>query len=403
MTTGKHRLWRTVLAGPAIIAAVAYVDPGNFATNFTAGATYQYQLLWVLVAASITAAFVQYLSAKVGIVTGKSLAQIVAERLPLWPKRLFWLQAELVAVATDIAEVVGGAVALNLLFGLPLFAGGLLVGVVSLVILSLYNNRGIDRYKLVIAGLLVLVPLGFVTALVVHPPAPAAVVGGLVPSLHGADMVMLAAAMLGATIMPHVVYLHSSLVRDKYGAVPKHQVRPLLRSTRYEIAVVMSIVGAMNICMLLAAATMGAMAGDSLGDIHATFMRVFGGGVAALFAVGLLASGLASTAVGSQAGSTITGDMLGRDWPALARRVATLLPALLLLFFVQEPTRVLILSQVVLSFGIPFALVALLWASSAKKVMAMYRNRAYVIIAGWLIVFVVSALNVYLVASLMLG
>lgn len=141
MTTGKHRLWRTVLAGPAIIAAVAYVDPGNFATNFTAGATYQYQLLWVLVAASVTAAFVQYLSAKVGIVTGKSLAQIVAERLPLWPKRLFWLQAELVAVATDIAEVVGGAVALNLLFGLPLFAGGLLVGVVSLVILSLYNNR----------------------------------------------------------------------------------------------------------------------------------------------------------------------------------------------------------------------------------------------------------------------
>lgn len=389
-----------MLAGPALVAAVAYVDPGNFATNFTAGAAYHYELLWVLVAANVMAAQMQYLSAKVGLATGKSLPTIIAERLPLWPKRLFWLQAEGVAIATDIAEVIGGAVALNLLFGLPLFVGGLIVGVVSLVILGIYNDRGIDRYKLVIAGLLAVIPLGFIAALVLHPLAPGAMASGLLPALRNTDMAILASAMLGATIMPHVIYLHSSLVRDKYGAVPQKLVPRLLKATKLEIVVVMGAVGLINISMLLAAASVGQGNGSSLGDIHAAFTQSFGGWVAALFAFGLLASGLASTAVGSQAGSTITGDMLGRDWPALARRIATLLPALLVLFVVQEPTRLLIMSQVVLSFGIPFALIALLYVSSHPAIMGHFANKWPVAIAGWSVAVLVSSLNIYLLSTL---
>ena len=229
------------LLGPAFVAAIAYVDPGNFAANFGAGSKYGYLLLWVLVAANLMAALAQYLSAKVGIVTGKSLPEIIAEKLPRRGRLAYWAQAELVAIATDIAEVVGGAVALYLLFGVPLPIGGLITGAVSMLILVVYTRQGQKVFERIILMLLLLIPIGFFTGLVMSPPSVEGMVGGLVPRFAGTETLLLATAMIGATIMPHVVYLHSALARDRHGKVEVAQLRRYLRATKIDVMMAMSV------------------------------------------------------------------------------------------------------------------------------------------------------------------
>ncbi len=386
------------LLGPAFVAAVAYVDPGNFAANFGAGAKYGFLLLWVLLLANMMAALAQYTSAKVGLVTGKSLPQLVAEKLPKWARRGYWAQAELVAIATDIAEVVGGAVALKLLFGLPLVVGGVVVGGVSMLLLWLYSHRGQKYFERVIVALLVVIPIGFLVGLIQQPPNITGVFSGLVPRFGGQETVLLATAMIGATIMPHVVYLHSALSRDRYGRVQATRVREYLRATKFDVTLAMAIAGTVNIAMLLlAAAVLRGTGADTFEVIHSGLGAALGSGVAVLFAVGLLISGFASTAVGSQAGSVVMEDLVRVSVPLWARRLITLLPALFMLAVGIDPLTLLIVSQVALSFGVPFALIPLSIVSSRKSIMGPHANSKFVSALLYTITALIVTLNVVLI------
>lgn len=388
-----------VLLGPAFVAAIAYVDPGNVASNISAGAQYGYLLVWVVVMANAMAALVQYLSAKLGVVTGRSLPQIVRERAGRPVRLAYWGQAELTAMATDLAEVVGGAIALKLLFGLPLLLGGVITGVVSMALLTVQNRRGQQPFERVIIGLLAVIAIGFLAGVVISPPSPSGVAGGLVPRFDGSQSVLLAAAMIGATVMPHAIYLHSGLTRDRHGRTePGPRRSRLLRATRMDVGLAMIIAGAVNLAMLLmAAATLGGRDVDSIESAHAAVRDVLGPWAALLLAVALLASGLASTSVGAYAGAMIMDGLLRRKVPLLLRRVVTLIPALLILAAGVDPTRALIVSQVVLSFGIPFALIPLVRFTGDRGLMGADANHRATTVAAWLIAAVISALNLLLI------
>ena len=387
------------MLGPAFVAAVAYVDPGNFAANFSAGAKYGYLLLWVLVVANLMAMLVQYLSAKVGLVTGKSVPEVVAEKLGRKSRLAYWLQAELVAIACDIAEVVGGALALNLLFDVPLLLGGIITGVVSMLLLVIYNSPEKKYFERVIVGLMMIIPIGFVVGLFNHPPDMSQAAAGLVPRFDGAETVLLAAAMLGATIMPHVVYLHSALARDRHGRVSTDKIRTYLRATKIDVGVAMVLAGGVNISMLLLAAS--ALADfehiETFHDIHAALGQGTGTLVATLFGVGLLVSGLTSTSVASQAGSVIMQGLLGRSFNVFFRRSITLVPALLILAIGYDPTSALIVSQIGLSFGVPFALIPLAMITASRRIMGDQVNQRAVTVLIYAIAGVVSLLNLALI------
>lgn len=394
----KRSTW--LLLGPAFVAAIAYVDPGNVAANVSAGAEFGFLLVWVIVLANIMAGLVQYLSAKLGLVTGRSLPESVADRTRTSTRIAYWLQAELVAMATDLAEIIGGAVALYLLFDLPLVIGGAITGVVSLVLLAVQNRRGQRHFERVISGLLLIIAIGFLTSVFVEPPAAADVAGGLVPRFDGAESVLLATAMLGATVMPHAVYLHSGLARDRHGhpeAGPSR--RRLLKATRVDVTLAMLIAGAVNLSMLLVAATnlQGMDGTDTLEGAHAAVQQTLGPAVALCFAIGLLASGLASTSVGAYAGAMIMGGLLRRSYPLLVRRLVTLVPALVILAVGVDPTRALVLSQVVLSFGIPFALIPLIRLTGDRALMGADVNHRVTTALGWLVAVLISVLNVVLI------
>ncbi|MFC8303076.1 Nramp family divalent metal transporter [Specibacter sp. NPDC057265] len=396
----RPRARMLLLLGPAFVAAIAYVDPGNVAANLTSGASYGYLLVWVLVAANIMAMLVQYQSAKLGVVTGKSLPEHLGERFKTTSRRLFWVQAELVAMATDLAEVVGGAIALYLLFQIPLPLGGLLVGIVSMILLSVQNRHGQRSFESVIEFLLVIITIGFLTGLVLSPPDPAGVAGGLMPRFAGTDSVLLAAGMLGATVMPHAIYLHSQLAKDRHTDARNtpERLRRILKATRLDVVLALILAGAVNIGMLLlAASTLGGVAGtDSIEGAHAAIVENLGTVVGVVFAVGLLASGLASTSVGAYAGATIMNGLLKVRIPLQARRVISLIPALVLLSVGVDPTWALVVSQVVLSFGIPFALIPLLRLTASKKVMGEHRDRLPLRAAALLSVVLIVALNALL-------
>ena len=392
------------LLGPAFVAAVAYVDPGNVATNTAAGATYGYLLLWVLVGATLMAGLVQYLSAKVGWLTGRSLPALVGDRNRPWARRAFWVQAEVVAVATDLAEIVGGSIALNLLFGLPVVVGAVVTTAVSTALLLLQSRRRQKVFERVVTGMLAVVAVGFLAGLFVDPPDPASVVGGLVPRLAGADSALLAVGMLGATVMPHAVYLHSALVGDRHGRARSDDARSVLRGVRLDVTLAMVFAGAVNIGMLLvAASTLGGLEIDGLPDAVQGIGDRLGSGVALLFSLGLLASGLASTSVGGYAGAVITEGLLHRRIPLLVRRLMTAGPALVLLAIGLDPTELLITSQVVLSFGIPFALVPLVRIAADDGLMRLAPTGRNVIRLAWLVVGIVVALNATLVVLILLG
>ena len=385
------------LWGPGFVASVAYVDPGNVAANLTSGARYGYRLVWVLVLANVTAMLVQYLSAKLGLVTGASLAELLGERLGKVPRVLFLGQAEVIAVATDLAEVIGGAIALQILFGLPLVLGGSIVGVVSLGLLGVQSWRGQRPFEFVVIGLLAVIAVGFMAGLFVSGVRWEEAAAGLVPGFAGRDSVLLAASMLGATVMPHAIYVHSSLVVDRHGAAGREGLPRLLRATRWEVVASMVVAGAVNIAMLLvAAAALPGMGADSISEAHAAIANHLGQGVAALFAVGLLASGLASTSVGAYAGASLMRGLLKARVPLVVMRLITLVPALVVLALPLDPTWVLVLSQVVLSLGIPFALVPLVRLTGAK-LMGGYVNSRPLAVVAWLAVAVISALNLVLI------
>lgn len=390
------------MLGPAFVAAVAYVDPGNVATNLSAGANHGYLLVWVLVAATVMAGLVQYLSAKLGVVTGQSLPELLRPRLSRSGRVAYWAQAELVAVATDIAEVVGGAIALDLLFGLPLPIGGLVTGVVSMAMLTVQNRRGQRTFEFVITGALGVIAGGFVVGLFFAPPSVGGMVSGLVPRLAGAETALLAVGMFGATVMPHVVYLHSALARDRFGAPQADRIPGLLAATRIDVSLAMVIAGGVNIAMLLlaAAALRGVPGADSIAVAHEAVGSYLGPAIGVCFAIGLLASGLASTSVGCYSGAVIMDGLLMRRIPLVARRGLTLVPAIALLASGTEPTWMLIVSQVVLSFGIPFVLVPLLVLTSRRTVMGIWANRRVTTWCAAAVVIVVVSLNVVLLVLL---
>lgn len=394
---GKSR-WFALL-GPAFVASVAYLDPGNVAVNISAGAQYGYLLVWVLVLSNAIAVYVQYQSAKLGIVTGQSLPEILGERLSPWPRRAYWLQAELVIAATEIAEVIGGAIALNLLFGLPLALGGFIVGVVSILILSIHSRHGQRTFEVVIVGFLAVIAIGFLAGLFVSPVNWSAAASGLVPRFEGAQTVLLAAGMLGATVMPHAIYVHSTLARDRHGkAIDQSQLRRLMRATRLDVVGALAIAGSVNIAMLLlaAASLMGSENTDTIEGAFDAIQVNLGPAIAVIFAIGLLASGFASTAVGSHAGSAIMDGLLTIRVPALLRRMATLIPAIVILAIGIDPTQALVLSQVFLSLGIPFALVPLLRFTSNEQVMLGHHDKTWVRVLGYLVATLVISLNLAL-------
>jgi manganese transport protein len=388
------------LLGPAFVAAIAYVDPGNVAANISAGAKFGFLLVWVILLANVMAGLVQYLSAKLGLTTGRSLPELVAQNCRTPTRLAFWVQAELVAVATDLAEVVGGAIALQLLFGLPMLLGGVITGVVSMCLLSVQNRGGQRAFERVIAGLLMIITLGFLASLVVDPPAAGDVLDGMVPRFAGSESLLLATAILGATVMPHVVYLHSGLARDRHG---KPEVgaplRRMLRVTRFDVGLAMVVAGAVNLSMLLVAAShlQGVDGTDTISGAYAAVGNALGPAVALCFAIGLLASGLASSSVGAYAGAMIMQGLLNRSYPLLLRRAVTVIPALVVLAVGFDPTRALVISQVVLSFGIPFALVPLVRLTSDRAVMGEHVNHRVVTALGWAVAVLISVLNVVLI------
>ena len=389
-----------VLLGPAFVAAIAYVDPGNVAANVSAGAQYGYLLVWVIVMANVMAGLVQYLSAKLGLVTGRSLPEAVADHTRRRTRIVYWMQAELVAMATDLAEVVGGAIALYLLFDLPLLLGGIITGAVSLVLLLVQDRRGQRMFERVITGLLLIITIGFVTSLAVAPPSIDQVAPGLVPMFDGAESVLLATAMLGATVMPHAVYLHSGLARDRHGHPEAGAPRKrLLQITKWDVTLAMLVAGAVNLSMLLVAATnlQGRENTDSIEGAYAAVQDTLGSTIALFFAIGLLASGLASTSVGAYAGAMIMDGLLKVSVPLLLRRLVTLIPALVILGVGFDPSRALVLSQVVLSFGIPFALIPLVRLTSDKQLMGADVNHRATTSFGWIVAGLISVLNVVLI------
>ncbi|MDN6168588.1 MAG: Nramp family divalent metal transporter [Micrococcaceae bacterium] len=388
------------LLGPAFVAAIAYVDPGNVAANLTAGAQHGYLLVWVLVAANVMAVMIQYLSAKLGLVTGRSLPEILGARLSRGGRLAFWGQAELIAMATDLAEVIGGAIALHILFGLPLPLGGLIVGIVSMALLTIQSRHGQRPFELVIMALLVLITIGFVAGLLVSPMDWGAAAGGLVPRFEGTGTVLLAAGMLGATVMPHAIYLHSSLARDRHGeGHTESGIRRLLHANRWDVVLALIVAGSVNIAMLLLAASSlrGVEGTDTIQGAHGTIVEALGPVIGVIFGVGLLASGLASTSVGCYAGSAIMSGLLQRRIPLVVRRVVTLIPALAILTVGVDPTWALVLSQVFLSIGIPFALVPLVRYTGMRSVMGRFINGLGTQVFAWAITVAIIALNLLLI------
>jgi manganese transport protein len=388
------------LLGPAFVAAIAYVDPGNVAANVSSGTQFGYLLLWVIVAANVMAGLVQYLSAKLGLVTGRSLPEAIGKQMSRPLRLTFWAQAEIVAMATDVAEVIGGAIALRILFGLPLPLGGIITGVISLLLLTIRDRRGQLLFERVITGLLIIIAVGFAASFFVATPPPDAVINGLVPRFRGTESVLLAAAILGATVMPHAVYLHSSLALDRHGHPAAGQRRRwLLRVTRVDVVLAMAVAGTVNAAMLLVAAInlQGRETSGSIDGAYAAVNNTLGATIAVLFAIGLLASGLASASVGAYAGAMIMQGLLHRSIPMLVRRLITLCPAVAILALGFDPTRTLVLSQVVLSFGIPFAVLPLIRLTSNRKLMGTDANHPVTTVIGWAVGIMISLLNMALI------
>jgi manganese transport protein len=397
---------KVALFGPAFVAAVAYVDPGNFATNISGGAKYGYLLVWVVLAANLMAMLVQYLSAKVGIATGRNLPELCRAAFPKRASWALWIQAELVAISTDLAEFVGAAIALNLLFGVPPVVAGFMTAVVAFALLGLHT-RGYRRFELAIAGLLGIVLLGFAYDLA-HVGVDSAALGrGFIPSFDGSGSVLLAVGILGATVMPHVVYLHSALTQDRVRAADDTERRALMSFQRADVMLALGLAGIINLTMLVVAAGLfhgtGYTGVETIQGAHAGLKSLIGGGAALAFAVALLASGLSSSSVGTFAGQVVMQGFVDRKIPLFLRRAVTMLPALIVLAVGVDLTKTLVLSQVVLSFGIPFALVPLILLTRRRDLMGTLVNRRATTAIAALVAVVIIGLNIYLIQQQLFG
>jgi manganese transport protein len=390
------------LLGPAFVAAVAYIDPGNFATNISGGAKYGYLLVWVIVLANLMAMLVQYLSAKTGIATGRNLPELAREHFPRPVVWGLWVQAEIVAIATDLAEFVGAAIALNLLFGLSPLTSGLITAVVAFGILAL-QQRGYRRFELAIAGLLAIVCLGFLVDLAQVDVDRGALAAGLIPGLQGTDSLLLAVGILGATVMPHVVYLHSALTQDRVRAADDRERRSLLRFQRADVVLAMGLAGVINLTMLVVAAALfhdsGRTGVDTIEGAHAGFEQLLGGGAALAFGVALLASGLSSSSVGTYAGQVVMQGFIRRRIPLFLRRALTMAPSLIVLAIGTDTTTTLVISQVVLSFGIPFALVPMIVLTRRRDIMGALVNRTATTAVAFVVASIVICLNGFLLVD----
>jgi manganese transport protein len=393
------------LLGPAFVAAVAYIDPGNFATNFAAGAHAGYTLVWVVILANLMAMLVQYQSAKLGVVTGLDLPEVCRERFPRNASRALWVQAELIAMATDLAEFVGAAVGLNLLFGVPLFPAGLLTAVVAFGLLAL-DQRGRRRFELAIVGLLGIVLLGFAYDLATVGASAHGIATGLQPRFIDSDSVVIAAGIVGATVMPHVVYLHSALTKTRVRTVDDGERRELLRFQKLDVVIALGVAGVINLAMLFVAASLfrgsGVRSVDSLQAAHTDLARLAGGGAALTFAVALLASGLSSSSVGTYAGQVVMQGFIGRQVPLFVRRAATMLPSLVVLGLGLPATQSLVVSQVLLSFGIPFALIPLALATRRRDIMGTFADRRLTSLTLFTIAATITLLNGFLLYQTLL-
>lgn len=392
--------------GPAFVAAIAYVDPGNFATNIAGGAEYGYTLLWVILAANVMGILIQMLSAKLGVATGKNLPELCRERLPKKASVGLWIQAELIAMATDLAEFIGAAIALNLLFGVPLFVSGVITAVIAFAILEL-QKKGYRRFEAVIGAMLAIILFGFLYDTLQVGPDASGVLSGFVPGFAGEDSVLLACGILGATVMPHVIYLHSALVQKRIPAESEEEKRRLFRFQAIDVLIAMSIAGIVNMLMLIIAAALfhnsALVSVDSLEGAYHGFETLIGGGAALAFALALLVSGFASSSVGTYAGQVIMSGFINRTIPLVLRRLVTMAPALVVLALGLDPTRSLVISQVVLSFGIPFALIPLIILTSKREVMGSLVNRPVTRAFAWVIAAAVIALNVFLLYQTFIG
>lgn len=398
LAKGRMRatLW---MLGPAFVASIAYVDPGNFATNFQGGAQYGYLLLWVVLAANVMAMLIQYLSAKLGIVTDHNLPEIIRQRYAHWFTWGMWVQAEIMAMATDIAEFLGAALGLNLLFHVPMLPAGIITGVIAIAILEL-QTHGFRKFELTICALLGIILAGFLYETLRIDPSVHGSLRGLLPDLRGTNSLYIAVGIVGATVMPHVIYLHSALTQRRTPCKNDFERSRVLRYERLDVIIALGLTGLINMAMLAVAAklfyhhtTSGPI---SIPQVHAEFAHLVGGAAALAFAAALLASGAASSSVGTYAGQVVMAGFINVQIPLILRRVTTMIPAITVLAVGVDPTKILVLSQVILSFGIPFALVPLVIITCQRDVMGVHVNRGLTTVFAWGSVAVISSLNVFL-------
>jgi manganese transport protein len=405
LARGRARATLAML-GPAFVASIAYVDPGNFATNVQGGARFGYLLLWVVLAANLLAMLIQYLSAKLGIVTDRNLPQVVRERFPRAITWGMWAQAELMAMSTDIAEFLGAALGLNLLFGVPLLPAGLITGAIAFAILEL-QTHGFRRFELAITALLGIILLGFLYETLRIGPSTHGSLRGLVPGLDGTGSLYLAVGIIGATVMPHAIYLHSALTNGRMPCRDDRERARVLRFERLDVIVALGLAGIVNMAMLALAAKLFHVGGlahiSTLQQAHAQFGHLVGGAAALAFAVALLASGTSSSSVGTYAGQVVMAGFIDVRIPLVLRRAITMIPAIAVLAAGVSPTSALVLSQVVLSFGIPLALIPLVMLTARRDVMGVHVNRAATTALAWASAALITALNAFLIYEQLLG
>ncbi len=393
--------------GPAFIASVAYVDPGNYATNIQGGAQFGYLLLWVVVASNLMAMLVQALSAKLGIATKQNLAEVCRDEWSRWTVWGMWGLMEVVAMATDLAEFLGAAVGFNLLFGIPLFAAGLLTGVTTFIILGL-ERRGFRPLEAVITGMVGVIAACYLVETVLDRPDWGVIAyHAAVPSFQGSESILLATGILGATVMPHVIFLHSALTQGRIVSRKPEELRRLFRFECLDVTLAMGVAGLVNMAMLImAAATFHQHGMTSVGTIeeaYKTLTPLLGVAASWIFAISLLASGLSSSSVGTMAGQVVMQGFLHWHIPVWIRRLLTMLPALAVIAMGFDPTRTLVISQVVLSFGLPFALVPLVRFTSRADLMGVLVNRRLTTLVAVLVTLLIVALNIFLLYQTLWG
>jgi manganese transport protein len=399
LAKGRLRATLTML-GPAFVAAIAYVDPGNFATNISGGAKFGYLLLWVVLAANLMAMLIQYLSAKVGIATDRTFPELFRENYPRSASRIMWLQAEIMAMSTDVAEFVGAALGLNLLFGVPLLWAGVMTGFIAFGILEL-QRHGVRRFELAITALLGIIFLGFLYETLKIGPSVHGSLSGLVPHLGGSESLYVAVGIIGATVMPHAIYLHSALTKNRMPMRDASERRRVLRFERLDIVIALACAGLVNMAMLAVAAKLFHSTGhtgvDSIQAAYHGFGNQVGGLAALAFAVALFASGASSSSVGTYAGQVVMSGFINVRISVLLRRLVTMVPALVVLAVGVNPTDALILSQVVLSFGIPLALIPLVMLTMRRDVMGEHVNKRLTTVLGVSLAALITALNLFLI------